>query len=90
METKRAHVFRGVGRTGIEHVPIPKPGPHEALVHVTLTTICGTDLHIVRGEYPVKPGLVIGHEPVGVIAEPGPGVAGYTVGQTNHMVRWEE
>jgi alcohol dehydrogenase len=56
METKRAHVFRGVGRTGIEHVPIPKPGPHEALVHVTLTTICGTDLHIVRGEYPVKPG----------------------------------
>jgi threonine dehydrogenase-like Zn-dependent dehydrogenase len=45
-----------------------------------LTTICGTDLHIVRGEYPVKPGLVIGHEPVGVIEELGPGVTGYAVG----------
>ena len=68
----RVHVFRGVGRTGIEHVPIPKPGPDEGLVHVTLMTICGTDLHLVRGEYPVKAGLVIGHEPVGVIAELGP------------------
>jgi alcohol dehydrogenase len=47
---------------------------------VTLTTICGTDLHIVRGEYPVKPGLVIGHEPVGVIEELGPGVTGYEIG----------
>jgi threonine dehydrogenase-like Zn-dependent dehydrogenase len=45
-----------------------------------LTTICGTDLHIVRGEYPVKSGLVIGHEPVGVIEELGPGVTGYEVG----------
>src|SRR5262249_54405083 len=50
-------------------------------VRVTLTTICGTDLHIVRGEYKVRPGLVIGHEPVGVIDELGPGVVGYSVGQ---------
>ena len=81
MDTMRAHVFHGVGRTAIEQVPLPKPGPGEALVRVTLTTICGTDLHIVRGEYPVKPGLIIGHEPVGVIAELGPGVAGYKVGE---------
>src|SRR6202043_923876 len=47
---------------------------------VTLTTICGTDLHILKGEYPVKPGLIIGHEPVGVIHEIGDGVAGYEVG----------
>jgi alcohol dehydrogenase len=47
---------------------------------VTLTTICGTDLHILRGEYPVKPGLIIGHEPVGVIEELGPGVTGYKPG----------
>ena len=47
---------------------------------MTLTTICGTDLHIVRGEYPVKPGLIIGHEPVGVIEELGPGVTGYELG----------
>jgi threonine dehydrogenase-like Zn-dependent dehydrogenase len=50
------------------------------VLRITLTTICGTDLHILRGEYPVKPGLVIGHEPVGVITELGPGVTGYTVG----------
>jgi threonine dehydrogenase-like Zn-dependent dehydrogenase len=50
------------------------------VIRVTLTTICGTDLHIVRGEYPVKPGLIIGHEPVGVIEEIGPGVVGYEVG----------
>src|SRR4029079_5074517 len=80
MKTMRAHVFHGVGRTSIEQVPMPEPKPGEALVRVTLTTICGTDLHIVRGEYPVKPGLVIGHEPVGVIAELGAGVTGYAVG----------
>src|SRR4029078_1886597 len=51
-----------------------------AVIRVTLTTICGTDLHIVRGEYPVRPGLVIGHETVGVSAELGPGVTGYAVG----------
>ena len=50
------------------------------MIRVTLTTICGTDLHIVRGEYPVKPGLVIGHEPVGVIEELGAGVTGYEIG----------
>jgi threonine dehydrogenase-like Zn-dependent dehydrogenase len=80
MKTMRANVFRGVDRFGIEEVPRPRAGPGEAVVRITLTTICGTDLHIVRGEYPVKPGLVIGHEPVGVIAELGPGVTGYAPG----------
>src|SRR5438874_13676207 len=78
--TMRALVFRGPNQIGIEHVPIPKPGPGEAVIRVTLTTICGTDLHILKGEYPVKPGLVIGHEPVGVIHELGVGVTGYAVG----------
>ena len=54
--TMRALVFRGPNQIGIEHVPIPKPGPGEAVIRVTLTTICGTDLHILKGEYPVKPG----------------------------------
>src|SRR5678809_316237 len=80
MNTMRAHVFHGVGRTSIEQVAIPEPKPGEALVRVTLTTICGTDLHIVRGEYPVKPGLVIGHETVGVVDEIGTGVTGYEPG----------
>jgi len=80
MATMRANVFRGVGEFGIEEVARPRPGPGEAVIRITLTTICGTDLHIVRGEYPVRPGLVIGHEPVGVIDELGPGLAGFAVG----------
>jgi alcohol dehydrogenase len=77
----KANVFRGAGRFGLEEVARPTAGPGEAIVAVTLTTICGTDLHIVRGEYPVDEGRIIGHEPVGVIAELGPGVTGYAVGE---------
>ena len=80
METMRATVFRGKNKISVEEVERPRAGVGEAVIRVTLTTICGTDLHIVRGEYPVKPGLVIGHEPVGVIEEIGPGVTGYEVG----------
>src|ERR1044071_3948879 len=76
----RANVFRGKNRIGIEEVEKPRARAGEAVIRVTLTTICGTDLHIVRGEYPVAPGLIIGHEPVGVIEELGPGVTGYEVG----------
>src|ERR1044071_9830500 len=78
--TMRATVFHGVGDIRVEEVPRPCAGPGEALIQVPTTTICGTDLHIVRGEYPVKPGLIIGHEPVGVIAQLGAGVTGYQVG----------
>jgi threonine dehydrogenase-like Zn-dependent dehydrogenase len=56
----RAAVFHGVGDVRIEDVPRPHAGPGEALIRVTTTTICGTDLHIVKGEYPVRPGLVSG------------------------------
>src|SRR5690349_16547650 len=76
----RANVFRGKNRIGVEEIEKPRAAAGEAVIRVTLTTICGTDLHIVRGEYPVKPGLVIGHEPVGVIEELGEGVVGYEVG----------
>ncbi len=79
--TMRALVFHGPNQIGIEQVPIPRPGPGEAVIRVTLTTICGTDLHILKGEYPVKPGLVIGHEPVGVVHELGVGVTDYAVGE---------
>ena len=77
----RATVFHGPGDIRVERVPRPRAGPGEAVIRVTLTTICGTDVHIVKGEYPVRPGLVIGHEPVGVIAELGAGVTGYEIGQ---------
>ena len=76
----RANVFHGKNKIRIEEVPKPRAGVGEAVIRVTLTTICGTDLHIVRGEYPVAPGLVIGHEPVGVIEELGEGVSGYEIG----------
>src|SRR6202162_3993423 len=78
--TMKALVFYGPGQIGLETVPIPRPRAGEVVIRVTLTTICGTDLHILRGEYPVKPGLIIGHEPVGVIHEIGEGVTGYQVG----------
>ncbi|MET0648328.1 MAG: alcohol dehydrogenase catalytic domain-containing protein [Pyrinomonadaceae bacterium] len=76
----RANVFRGQNDIRVEEVERPSAGVGEAVIRVTLTTICGTDLHILRGEYPVSPGLVIGHEPVGVVEELGPGVTGYEVG----------
>jgi alcohol dehydrogenase len=75
----KALVFRGPNQIATERVPIPRPG--EAVIRVTLTTICGTDLHILKGEYAVQPGLVIGHEPVGVIHELGVGITGYEVGE---------
>ena len=80
-DTMRATVFHGPNDIRVERVPRPHAGPGQAVVRITLTTICGTDIHIVKGEYPVRPGLVIGHEPVGIIEELGAGVTGYELGQ---------
>jgi threonine dehydrogenase-like Zn-dependent dehydrogenase len=80
MGTMRATVFHGPDDIRVEQVARPRAGVGEAVVRITLTTICGTDLHILRGEYPVRRGLVLGHEPVGVIEELGAGVTGYAVG----------
>ena len=77
----RAAVFEGAGRIVLDERPVPSVGPTDALVRVTLTTICGTDVHILKGEYPVDPGRIVGHEPVGVIAALGSAVVGYRVGQ---------
>ena len=81
LATMRAAVFHGPGEIRVDEVPRPRPGPGEALIRVTLTTICGTDVHILKGEYPVRPGLVVGHEPVGVIEALGAGVVGYEIGE---------
>jgi alcohol dehydrogenase len=78
--TMRANVFHGANNIRVEEVARPRAGAGEAVIRITLTTICGTDLHILRGEYPVKPGLVIGHEPVGVVEELGEGLTGYKIG----------
>jgi alcohol dehydrogenase len=80
MATMRAAVFEKTGSIKLREVKRPEPGPGEALVRITLTTICGTDVHILKGEYPVRPGLIVGHEPVGVIESLGAGVVGYQPG----------
>jgi threonine dehydrogenase-like Zn-dependent dehydrogenase len=81
MATMRAAVFEQKNRISLREVQKPVPGPGEAVIRVTLTTICGTDVHILRGEYPVKQGLVVGHEPVGVVDSVGVGVTGYELGE---------
>ncbi len=79
--TMRAAVFVEPGRIVLDEKPIPRIGPLDALLRITTTTICGTDVHILKGEYPVARGLTVGHEPVGVIETLGAAVQGYRVGQ---------
>ncbi|WP_312302774.1 alcohol dehydrogenase catalytic domain-containing protein, partial [Diaphorobacter nitroreducens] len=77
----KAAVFVEKGRIELADKPIPGVGPNDALVRITTTTICGTDVHILKGEYPVAKGLTVGHEPVGVIEKLGSAVQGYQEGQ---------
>jgi threonine dehydrogenase-like Zn-dependent dehydrogenase len=79
--TMKAAIFEAPGRIVLADKPIPEPGPLDALMRITTTTICGTDVHILKGEYPVARGLTVGHEPVGVIAKLGSAVQGYREGQ---------
>lgn len=81
MPRMRAAIFVEPGRIALDEKPIPDIGPLDALVRITTTTICGTDVHILKGEYPVERGLTIGHEPVGVIEKLGSAVKGYREGQ---------
>ncbi len=81
MSMMKAAVFIEPGRIELVDKPIPPVGPNDALVRITTTTICGTDVHILKGEYPVARGLTIGHEPVGIIEKLGSNVQGYQEGQ---------
>ncbi len=81
MAKMKAAVFVEKGRIVLDEKPVPDVGPLDALVRVTTTTICGTDVHILKGEYPVERGLTVGHEPVGVIEKLGSAVGGYEEGQ---------
>ncbi|MDP2745133.1 NAD(P)-dependent alcohol dehydrogenase [Pseudomonas sp.] len=81
MSMMKAAVFIEPGRIELVDKPIPPVGPNDALVRITTTTICGTDVHILKGEYPVAKGLTIGHEPVGIIEKLGSNVQGYHEGQ---------
>lgn len=81
MSMMKAAVFIEPGSIELVDKPIPQVGPNDALVRITTTTICGTDVHILKGEYPVAKGLTIGHEPVGIIEKLGSNVQGYQEGQ---------
>jgi len=81
MKRMKAAIFVEPGRIVLDEKPVPEVGPTDALLRITTTTLCGTDVHILKGEYPVARGLTIGHEPVGIIEKLGAGVAGYEEGQ---------
>ena len=77
----KAAVFVEPGRIVLQDKPMPNVGALDALIKISTTTICGTDVHILKGEYPVARGLTVGHEPVGVIHQLGSAVNGYREGQ---------
>jgi alcohol dehydrogenase len=79
--TMKAAIFDAPGRIILVDKPVPEVGPLDALMRITTTTLCGTDVHILKGEYPVARGLTVGHEPVGMIAKLGAAVQGYREGQ---------
>jgi alcohol dehydrogenase len=81
MSYMKAAIFVEPGRIVLERKPVPDVGALDALIRVTTTTICGTDVHILKGEYPVAKGLTVGHEPVGVIEKLGSAVQGFREGQ---------
>jgi len=81
MAKMKAAIFVEPNRIVLDEKPIPDVGPLDALIRITTTTICGTDIHILKAEYPVEKGLTIGHEPVGVIEKLGSAVEGYEEGQ---------
>jgi alcohol dehydrogenase len=81
VQKMKAAIFVEPDRIVLDEKPVPDVGPLDALIRVTTTTICGTDIHILKGEYPVARGLTVGHEPVGVIAKLGSSVKGYREGQ---------
>ena len=72
----KAIVWHGVGDIRLDEVPDPSiQDPYDAIVELTTSAICGTDLHFVRGTMSgMRPGTVLGHEGVGVVREVGPGV----------------
>jgi alcohol dehydrogenase len=78
----KALVYKGPEKKALEDRPTPViRAPTDAVVRITKTTICGTDLHILKGDVPrCEPGLILGHEGVGVIDQVGPAVTGFEPG----------
>ena len=82
-DTMIATVYQGVGKPP-KMMRVPKPKlqrPTDVIIKVHKTTICGTDLHILGGNVPqTKPGIILGHEGIGIIVEAGSAVKKYKVG----------
>ena len=76
----RAAVITGIGQVSVETVPDPTPGPREVVVQVAAAGICGTDLHILQGEFAPTLPIIPGHEFAGTVAAVGSGVTEVAVG----------
>jgi len=78
----KALVYHGAGKRALEDKPMPTLlDANDAIVRVTKTTICGTDLHIMKGDVPeVVDGRILGHEGVGIVESVGAGVSMFHVG----------
>lgn len=78
----KALVYEGPGKKSFKECPKPTiQQPGDAIIKITKTTICGTDLHILKGDVPAcKPGTILGHEGVGIVDEVGPGVSNFKPG----------
>jgi alcohol dehydrogenase len=78
----KALVYHGQGSKSLEERPKPElQQPGDAIVKIAKTTICGTDLHILKGDVPTcKPGRILGHEGVGVVDSVGAGVTAFKPG----------
>jgi threonine dehydrogenase-like Zn-dependent dehydrogenase len=78
----KAVVFHGIGDIRLDDVPEPRiEQPTDAIVRITASAICGTDLHMIRGTFPgMVPGTVLGHEAVGVVEEVGSDVRNLSYG----------
>ena len=80
--TMKALVYHGPGKCAWEDKPRPAiQDPGDAIVRITTSTICGTDLHILKGDLPsVTDGRILGHEGIGVVEQVGTGVSEFHVG----------
>ena len=80
--TMKAFVYRGPGKKALEERPKPEiTAPTDAIIKIVKTTICGTDLHILKGDVPTcQPGRILGHEGVGIVDKIGPAVTAFKPG----------
>src|ERR1700684_1335090 len=82
MSAMKALVYLGPAKKALQERPKPEiSAPTDAIVKITRTTICGTDLHILKGDLPsCKPGVILGQEGVGSADEVAPAVTGFKPG----------